>query len=115
MQVTNEEDPMKPREPMVINEVSPEGEVINDLTLGEYDVVVGTQPSRDSFDETQFAEALSLKSVGVPVPDDMIVEYSHLQRKEELARRIRIMTCQEPPTEEEAQMMQFQMEMEIMI
>ena len=104
---------MKPREPMMVNEVTPEGEVVNDLTLGEYDVIIGTQPARDSFDETQFAEALSLKSVGVPVPDDMIVEYSHLQRKEELARRIRIMTGQEPPTEEEAQLMQFQQEAQI--
>ncbi len=43
----------------------------------------------------------------------MIVEYSHLKRKEELARRIRIMTGQEPPTEEEAQMQQFQMEAQI--
>ncbi len=113
VQVTNENDPMKPREPMMINEVTPEGTVANDLTIGEYDVVIGTQPARDSFDETQFAEALSLKSVGVPVPDDMIVEYSHLQRKEELARRIRIMTGQEPPTEEEAQLMQFQQEAQI--
>lgn len=113
IQVTNEDDPMKPREPMTVNETTPEGIVINDLTLGEYDVIVSTQPSRDSFDDTQFAEALSLKSVGVPVPDDMIVEYSHLQRKGELARRIRIMTGQEPLTEEEAQIQQFQMEMQI--
>ena len=113
IQVTNEDDPMKPREPMVVNEMTPEGIVINDLTIGEYDVIIGTQPARDTFDETQFAEAISLKSVGVPVPDDMIVEYSHLKRKEELARRIRIMTGQEPPTEEEAQIMQFQQEAEI--
>jgi len=113
IQVTNENDPMKPREPMMINEVTPEGIVANDLTIGEYDVIIGTQPARDSFDETQFAEALSLKAVGVPVPDDMIVEYSHLQRKEELARRIRIMTGQEPPTEEEAQLIQFQQEAQI--
>jgi len=113
IQVTNEDDPMKPREPMVVNQMTPEGIVVNDLTIGEYDIVIGTQPARDSFDETQFAEAISLKSVGVPVPDDMIVEYSHLKRKEELARRIRIMTGQEPPTEEEAQMQQFQMEMQI--
>ena len=98
---------------MVINQMTPEGIVVNDLTIGEYDVIIGSQPARDSFDETQFAEALSLKSVGVPVPDDMIVEYSHLKRKEELARRIRIMTGQEPPTEEEAQIQQFQMEMQI--
>ncbi|MGB2147898.1 MAG: hypothetical protein ACPHZ7_13200, partial [Vibrio toranzoniae] len=31
IQVTNEEDPLKPREPMVINEQTPEGQIINDL------------------------------------------------------------------------------------
>ena len=110
IQVTNEEDPMKPRESMVVNQMTPEGIVINDLTMGEYDVIVGTAPARDNFDDIQFAQALELKKLGVPIPDDVIIEYSNLQRKNELARRIRVMTGQEPPTEEEAQMMQFQME-----
>ncbi len=113
IQVTNEEDPMKEREPMVINEVSPEGEVINDLTLGEYDVIVGTAPARDNFDDIQFAQALELKQLGVPIPDDVIIEYSNLQRKNELARRIRIMTGQEPPTPEEAELLAFQAEAQI--
>ena len=113
IQVTNEEDPMKPREPMVINEMTPEGIVVNDLTLGEYDVIVGTAPARDNFDDIQFAQALELKQMGVPIPDDVIIEYSNLQRKNELARRIRVMTGQEPPTEEEAQIMQFQAEAQI--
>ena len=113
IQVTNEEDPLKPREPMVINQVTPEGRIINDLTLGEYDVVVSTAPARDSFDEVQFAEALNLRQVGVQIPDDAIVEYSHLARKGELAKRIRTITGQEPPTEEQAQMMQVQQQMEM--
>ena len=113
IQVTNEEDPLKPREPMVVNEVTPEGRVINDLTLGEYDVIVSTAPARDSFDEVQFAEALNLRQVGVQIPDDAVIEYSHLARKGELAKRIRVMTGQEPPTEEQAQMMQAQQQMEM--
>ena len=113
IQVTNEEDPMKPREPMVINETTPEGNVVNDLTLGEYDVIVGTAPARDNFDDIQFAQALELKQMGVPIPDDVIIEYSNLQRKNELARRIRVLTGQEPPTEEEAEMMAFQAEAQI--
>jgi len=113
IQVTNEEDPLKPREPMVINQVTPEGRIINDLTLGEYDVVVATAPARDSFDEVQFAEALNLRQVGVQIPDDAVIEYSHLARKGELAKRIKVMTGQEPPTEEQAQMMQAQQQMEM--
>lgn len=105
IQVTNESDPMQPREAMIINEMTPEGRIINDLTIGEYDVVVATAPARDSFDETQFAEALNLRQVGVAIPDDAIIEYSHLARKGELAKRIRTLTGQEPPSEEQAQAM----------
>jgi hypothetical protein len=106
IQVTNEDDPLKPREPMVINEQTPEGKIINDLTLGEYDVIVATAPARDSFDEIQFAEAINLRNVGVQIPDDAVVEYSHLARKGELAKRIRVLTGQEPPTPEQAEMQQ---------
>ena len=113
IQVTNEEDPMKPREPMMVNQMTPEGIVVNDLTIGEYDVIVSTAPARDNFDDIQFAQALELKQLGIPIPDDVIIEYSNLQRKGELARRIRVMTGQEPPTEEEAAIMQFQAEAQI--
>ena len=109
--ITNEEDPLKPREPMVVNEMTPEGQIINDLTIGEYDVVIATAPARDSFDEVQFAEALNLRQVGVAIPDDAIIEYSHLARKQELAKRIRVLTGQEPPTPEQAEAMAMQQQM----
>ena len=109
--VTNEEDPLKPREPMVVNEMTPEGRIINDLTLGEYDVVIATAPARDSFDEVQFAEALNMRQVGIAIPDDAIIEYSHLARKQELAKRIRVLTGQEPPTPEQAEAMAMQQQM----
>jgi len=103
IQITNEDDPLKPREPIVLNEMTPEGRVVNDLTLGEYDVVIGTAPARDSFDEMQFAEALNLRQVGVAIPDDAIIEYSHLARKGELAKRIRMMTgVEQTPEQQEA-------------
>ena len=113
IQITDETDPLKRRQPMKVNEITPEGMIINDLTLGEYDVVIGTAPARDSFEEIQFAEAIALRQVGVPIPDDMIVEYSHLQRKGEIAQRIRSMQGTEPPSEQEAQLMQFQAESQI--
>ena len=114
IQVTNEADPLKPREEMIINQETPEGRIINDLTLGEYDVIVATAPARDSFDEIQFAEAINLRQAGVVIPDDAIIEYSHLARKGELAKRIRQMTGQEPPTPEqqEAQAQQQQIQMQ---
>ena len=113
IQITNEDDPMKPREPMVVNQMTPEGRVINDLTLGEYDVIVATAPARDSFDEMQFAEAINLRQVGVAIPDDAIIEYSHLARKGELAKRIRMMTgVEQTPEQMEANAMQAELAMQ---
>ena len=113
IQITNDDDPMKPREEMVLNQMTPEGEVVNDMTLGEYDVVISTMPARDTFDESQFAEALQLRQVGIAIPDDAIIEYSHLQRKGELAKRIRMITgVEQSPEQQEAAQMQQQIQME---
>ena len=113
VQITDEEDPDKIREPVAVNQMTPEGIVVNDLTVGEYDVIIGTAPARDNFDEMQFAEAISLRQVGVPIPDDMIVEYSHLSRKADIAKRIRIMQGMEPPSDEQVQVQQFKMQAEM--
>lgn len=89
IQITNDEDPEKPREELIVNQMTPEGEIANDLTVGSYDVMVTSIPARDTFDDQQFLEAMALRSVNVMVPDDMIVQYSHLADKAKLAKRIR--------------------------
>jgi len=113
IQITDEADPFKPSIPVPINAMTPEGTIVNDLTLGEYDVVVDTMPARDTFDEVQFAEAIQLRQAGVPIPDDMIVEYSHLSQKAQIADRIRRMQGTGEPTEQEIQLQQFQLESQI--
>jgi vacuolar-type H+-ATPase subunit I/STV1 len=61
----------------------------------------------------QFAEAISLRQVGVPIPDDLIVEYSHLSRKADVANRIRQMQGLGEKSEQQMQLEQFQMESQI--
>lgn len=75
-------------EEFTINQVTPEGTIINDLTVGEYQVVVTTVPARDTFEQSQFQEALELRQLGIAIPDDVLVEHSHLDRKSEIAKRI---------------------------
>jgi len=113
VQITDEEDPYKPRKPMRVNQMTPEGEVINNLQIGEYDVIIGSAPARDNFDEMQFAEAISLRQAGVPIPDDLIVEYSHLSRKADIAERIRQMQGLGEKSDQQMQLEQFQMESQI--
>jgi len=52
-----------------------------------------------------------LRQAGVNIPDDAIILYSHLLKKEELAKRVRVMTGQEPPSPEQAEAMAVQQQL----
>jgi hypothetical protein len=101
IQITKEDDPLEEREEIVINGMDDEGSIINDITQGKYDVMMSTRPSRDTFDDVQFLEAMALRAVGIQIPDDAVVQYSHLAEKGALAKRIRQMTGVEKTPEQE--------------
>ena len=115
IQITNPEmpDPAQSdaQEQIMVNQITPEGTIINDLTLGEYSVVISTQPARDNFEESQFSEALQLRQAGVMIPDYRVVEYSHLAQKKDIAEEIKQLTGLATPSEEEMQMQQQQQDM----
>lgn len=99
-------------EAFTINQVTPEGEVANDLTLGEYSVVVSDIPARKNFEETQFDEAVMLrKDLGIAIPDDVIIEHSHLNRKAEIAKRVRDRNGEGDPTEAQQELQKLEMEL----
>lgn len=69
-------------ESLVVNEPGPEGQILNDLTLGEYGVVVTNQPERDTFEDTQFDQAVRMRiEAGVQIPDRFIISSSKLRDK----------------------------------
>jgi len=72
-----------------VNVATPEGTIINDLTLGEYDVAITDVPLTDTFEESQFDEAVRMRELGVAIPDDVLIETSKLSKKNEIAQRIR--------------------------
>ena len=76
-------------EDLTVNQLTPEGEIANDLTIGEYQVVITDMPARDTYEESQFQEAVQLRELGIAVPDAVLVEHSHLNRKEEIAADIK--------------------------
>jgi hypothetical protein len=72
-------------EPLELNQMSPEGEIINDLTLGEYGIVVTSQPERDTLADGQLAQLVSLrKDLGIAIPDKFIIQASNAQDKNEI-------------------------------
>ena len=73
---------------VVLNRRDAAGRLINDVTSGNYDVIVDEVPISASFMQGQLAEALELKERGVPIPDDILVELSTMPRKQEIIKRM---------------------------
>lgn len=88
-------------EEMVINGINAAGEIVNDVTLGEYDLVVSSRPARDNFEDVQFATALQMRDAGVMIPDDVVIRHSPLDNKDQIADRVARLQGVAPPTPEE--------------
>jgi hypothetical protein len=63
--------------------------LLNDLTLGEYDAVVTSTPVRETLEDSQFQQALSLRELGIPIPDETLLENSRLLRKTEIIAKMK--------------------------
>ncbi len=75
-------------ESITINQEDDQGEIINDITAGKYDVVIADIPTQVTFQNAQFQQALEMRKFGVQIPDDEMVRMSTLARKEEIAKKI---------------------------
>jgi predicted nucleic acid-binding protein len=74
---------------LVLNQVDEYGQILNDITLGEYEVEVSTSPLAATFEEGQFKQATLLRGeIGVAIPDDELIRLSNLDNKYELAERL---------------------------
>lgn len=113
LRVTDWRDPREHDVEVTLNQEDEAGRVVNDVSVGTYDVIPGTAPARDGALETEFAEALQLRDIGVQVPDEVLIRASHLQNKHEVAEQVMKMQGRGEPTDEEAQMLQMQMELQM--
>lgn len=77
-------------EDLTINQVIEEtGQVLNDLTLGEYGVVITSVPHRETLEDSQFEQAVALKELGVAIPDEVLINSSRLMNKADIIKQIR--------------------------
>lgn len=86
-----------------INQPTAEGMIANDLTLGEYSVVVAPAPSRSTINEGEFAELVQLRELGVPVPADAFLEASHIPNKKRVLMAIRELAGGKDPAAADAE------------
>ncbi len=75
-------------ETFAINQATPEGTIINDLTLGEYSVVTTSVPHRESMEDSQFDQAVAMREMGVMIPDSVIVDASRLLNKKDIIKQM---------------------------
>jgi hypothetical protein len=75
-------------ENFTINQVTPEGTVVNDLTIGEYGVVVTSVPVRETLEDSQFEQAVALREMGVQIPDAVLIDASRLMNKKDIIRQL---------------------------
>lgn len=82
------DDVTREPETITVNQMTPEGEVLNDLTLGEYSIVVTSTPARATMEDSQFEQAKGLREMGVQIPDSVLIENSRLQRRAEIIKQM---------------------------
>ena len=94
---------------LTINQESEDGSaLINDVTVGKYDVVIADVPTQITFQNAQFAQAIEMRKFGVAIPDDEMVRMSTLSRKNEIAKKL-----EKEPSPEQQQMANQQAELQI--
>jgi hypothetical protein len=91
-----------------------ESRIINDLTLGEYGVVVTSAPHQETMQDTIFSQALQMREAGVIIPDWVLIENSRLPNRREVAEVVKKMQGMAEPTPEEIEMQLQQQQMALM-
>ena len=80
----------QPNAALTINQPTPEGNFLNDITVGKYDVAVVPAPQRDTVDQNAFQQLKEMRTeMGIVVPDDVIIEFSQLPNKKRIMDAIK--------------------------
>ena len=85
-----------------VNYPDEQGGVLNDLTIGEYDVVVTEQPMQVTFENSQFTQIMEMREKGVRIPDAFVVRNSNVTDKEEMIEAMEAQSQQPPDPLNEA-------------
>lgn len=98
---------------VVVNQPDPAtGTITNDLTIGEYDVIVSSTPNRETLEDSQFEQATALRELGVQIPDEVLIENSRLNKRSEIVKQMRD-AKESPEAMYQQQMTKMQAELEL--
>lgn len=91
-----------------INKPDGMGGYLNDITMGEYDVVITEQPMQVTFENSQFEQAMTMRKEGIQLPDATVIRYSNLADKHEIMQNMQENTQTDPTLEAKAKLMEAQ-------
>lgn len=75
---------------VMLNQPTPEGQVLNNVTTGKYQVSVIPAPSRDLVQQTVFDQLKAMRvELGMAIPDQVMLQYSSLPQKSAVAQAIK--------------------------
>ncbi|MBT8449256.1 MAG: genomic island protein, partial [Gammaproteobacteria bacterium] len=106
--ITKEDSPDSEVEEVKVNQPDEFGEIMNDLSIGRYDIVIADVPTQITFQNAQFQQALDMRKFGVEVPDDEMILMSTLSRKNEIAKK---MSNEQSEEQQQQAMEQFELQM----
>lgn len=81
----------------VVNEFGEVTGVMHDLSKMEFDIIISEAPTSTSQREKQFQQLLEAAGAGIPIPPDMIIEFSDWPFKEDLKQRMQQQMQQQAP------------------
>lgn len=77
------------QEQVAVNQPDPvTGAIMNDLTIGEYDIIVTSTPSRATLEDSQFEQAKAMLELGLPIPPEILIENSRLMRRADIIKQM---------------------------
>lgn len=91
-----------------INQPDEEGNLINDVSLGEYTTEVTFRPSGGTLADKEFQEAIRLREMGIAIPDHVVVGYSSLTKRGEVAEFLKNSQGFGEQSEEEQELQELQ-------
>jgi hypothetical protein len=91
---------------VTINQPTPEGAVLNDVTQGKYTTVLVPSPARTTLTESEFETLLKLKTeAGIAIPDDLMIELAPIANKLQIIQKLK-----GDSNDQQAQLAQLQMQ-----
>lgn len=85
--------------PLEINKPLVSGEILHNLTIGEYDMAINEVPMQVTFQNSQFTQALEMRKEGIALPDKYVIKYSNLSDKADILEEMANQNQSDPLTE----------------